>query len=539
MDPADAASVMVSSIESTASSSKTGKVSIIAHSNGGLVAKALINDLKSKNEGGLIDKLVMVAVPQLGTPETIPVLLHGDDNELGAGLVLSKSTARNLGENMPDSYALLPSAHYFDSVKNPVVTFDPSIDQISNLRQKYGNSITTVGGLSDFLIGKDGRSKPSSSDTQDPNIMNSTLMQKEKNTVSGLDSFISSLSADVYQIAGWGRQTTSGTRYFATSHCAITFFICIGNTGLALDHSNMKTLDGDGTVVSPSATTLSSSTGNYFINLKDINQSANSNYDHSTIFEAPATFSILKGLITGSTSTIADVSSSKPAEVPFANLDVSVQSPVSLDAYDSKGNHTGIIANPDPNSDLVLAEQNIPNSSYEQSGAESHVILDGSNNSTIRLQGNGIGTFTLDISKTIGDVSTTTEFADIPMTDETKAEVSISPQSTSTTLMVDADGDGKDDFALKPNTDIDPVTYLGMIKKMLAGFGLKANVENQLEKKIDSVVKSISKDRMKNASLRLKLLLREINDKRWKSRKFTEDQRSEITDMIDNVLDLI
>ena len=47
-------------------SSTTGKITIVAHSNGGLVAKALLKSLADTNDPLLsrIDKLILVAVPQ-------------------------------------------------------------------------------------------------------------------------------------------------------------------------------------------------------------------------------------------------------------------------------------------------------------------------------------------------------------------------------------------------------------------------------------------------------------------------------------------
>ena len=57
-----------------ASSSKTGKVTIVAHSNGGLVTKLIYNQLKDKGEADLVDKIIFVAVPEIGTPQSLPSL---------------------------------------------------------------------------------------------------------------------------------------------------------------------------------------------------------------------------------------------------------------------------------------------------------------------------------------------------------------------------------------------------------------------------------------------------------------------------------
>lgn len=72
-----------------ASSSRTGKVTIVAHSNGGLVTKALIQKLKETDDPlhDKIDNVILVAVPQSGTPEAVSNILHGDQiGPMGFGL---------------------------------------------------------------------------------------------------------------------------------------------------------------------------------------------------------------------------------------------------------------------------------------------------------------------------------------------------------------------------------------------------------------------------------------------------------------------
>ena len=76
-----------------ADSSRTGKVTIVTHSNGGLLAKALISELGDEADD-LIDKVIMVGAPQLGTPKAIGSLLHGYDT--GIPFVMSDERARDL-----------------------------------------------------------------------------------------------------------------------------------------------------------------------------------------------------------------------------------------------------------------------------------------------------------------------------------------------------------------------------------------------------------------------------------------------------------
>ena len=109
-------------VQSMASSSPTGKVTIIAHSNGGLLAKALAIDLQKKGKINLLDKMILIGSPQLGTPTTIGALLNGDGQTDGiGGLVMYGGTVRTVAATMPGMYGLLPQLN--TSHLLPVLSF--------------------------------------------------------------------------------------------------------------------------------------------------------------------------------------------------------------------------------------------------------------------------------------------------------------------------------------------------------------------------------------------------------------------------------
>jgi pimeloyl-ACP methyl ester carboxylesterase len=133
---------LVKTVEEVASRSKTGKVSIVAHSNGGLVAKYLVKKLSEIGEENLIDTVISVAVPYLGTPQAIAGILHGDDQSIGEGLLTKQSVARQLGINMPSAYSLLPSDLYFSNIFTPSIAFaSTSVNHLNN--NIYPQNITS------------------------------------------------------------------------------------------------------------------------------------------------------------------------------------------------------------------------------------------------------------------------------------------------------------------------------------------------------------------------------------------------------------
>ncbi len=192
-------------------SQKSAHITLIGHSNGGLVIKALVQKLKDTNNPLYykIDKIIFVAVPQVGTPDAIATLLHGTD--LGPmGVVMSAERSRQLTENMPAAYNLLPSASYFTTVSpgletDKVVTFDTQKDAYTNQISKYGNYVSNKDELKDYILGGDGRAKPSYSDTNSPSVGNSSLYTQAESVHNILDSWQPSTTTKVIQIAGWGR----------------------------------------------------------------------------------------------------------------------------------------------------------------------------------------------------------------------------------------------------------------------------------------------------------------------------------------------
>ncbi len=144
-------------VEELASSSFSGQVSIVAHSNGGLLAKALVAELEVRELDHLIDAVILVASPQLGTPKAVGSLLHGYDQNVLGGFVISAHVAREVIRNMPSAYGLLPTQEYFNSnLYGPVIAFSEGV-ATQHFVDVYSDSIRTNGTLYDFLLGIDGR----------------------------------------------------------------------------------------------------------------------------------------------------------------------------------------------------------------------------------------------------------------------------------------------------------------------------------------------------------------------------------------------
>ena len=452
---------IIQELRRLASSSRTGKVTIIAHSNGGLVGKALLQKLGTTTSAQLIDKVIFVAVPQTGTPKAIGAILHGFEQALPVSwfpLALSPDTARTMARNMPSAYNLLTSHQYFAYTADPVIAFDDST-LLAPWRAKYGDTITTSERLRTFLADTSRPMLPTAEEIKDPIVGNDTLIQRAETLHNTeLDAWTPPTGIRLIEIAGWGEDTMKTLRYYqgtagtcaerrTDSTCAV-----ITQTPV-LDYTVDMTIDGDGTVVVPSAL-WTSGAERYWVDLKGYGASGflsrTINREHADILEVDSLRTFIKDILTISTSTLPEfISTIQPATSPSdTRLRFTLHSPLTLDLYDDLGNHTGF------STTTNSLEENIPGSRYLSFGEVQYISVPSSANLNLIMDGYADGSFTFDIEEAQGDiVIATTTFSGIPSFTNTKVTMDI-PENAgiegASDLRMDVQGDGTIDVELEP-----------------------------------------------------------------------------------------
>ncbi|HVM73297.1 MAG TPA: hypothetical protein VMU13_00230 [Candidatus Paceibacterota bacterium] len=477
-------------LEALAATSQTGKVTIVAHSNGGLIAKALMNQLVQEGKSQLVDKIILVAVPQDGTPKTLAVLLHGDETGIPP-FVVSQETTRALVENMPDAYDLLPSAAYFSKVVTPVV----DLSAAPALRATAGfatSTITTASNLRTFLTGLGGRTQSKSSDVETPSVLSATLLTSADALHTDLDNWQPPAGVQVIQIAGWGVDTASGIVYSESVEPTCSFVLALCTVATTTRHAMNLTEDGDGTVVIPSAV-ATTSWETYYVDLDTNNHDHGLNLNHASILEAKPTQNLLNLLLSSSTELLPTyVTTTLP--IPASNdkrMRLRVLSPVSLDAYDTLGNHTGVVPGQDPRSDILAIEENIPGSYYQRYGEGQYIGLPADGDYHVVLHGESTGTFTFQATPVSGGVAgTPVSFTDIPVTASSTALINVSASNpSSTTLALDVNGDGIIDTTIASSSQTtDPLAYTKLIKVGIAQMDIGNPVQRQLQAKFANVL---------------------------------------------------
>jgi hypothetical protein len=476
---------MIGTVQGLADTSKTGKVTIVTHSNGGLVAKALIQKLeymKSEEESDLvdfIDKVIMIAPPGFGTPKAVVGLLHGDGQDMALGMLAQKSTMRKFGKNMPGAYGLLPSRKYFEKVADPVVVFDDSIAPISNFIEHYGQDIDTFDELKQFMLAeRDGRGQPSEGNVAVPAIANPLLLDRAEELHQILDEYAFPSHIGVTELIGWGLTTPKGIKYF--KNCWQRFI-----ESTCLDHELLTTREGDETVIYKSAENTEAAAKFYF-DLNNFNKINAKTIKHRNITEATSTQEFIKNILKGSSTATAFITDTKPSVVSISDeFRLRVLSPVSVIVTDELGRTVEKVQY----NDMYYVNEDIPNSYYFESGEGKYVGIPLAT-STVILKGLDFGTFSLDIDEMRGDtIISTKRFQDIPVSTTTIAHFEVG-MAASTTLSVDYNGDGIVEVDIGGN--ISHVERLILLRFYIQSLTIEAKTKEQAVKRISNLIKILN-----------------------------------------------
>jgi hypothetical protein len=271
-----------------------------------------------------------------------------------------------------------------------------------------------------------------------------------------LDNWTPPAGVPLSEIAGWGEMTMKSLEYYEgrKTFCSTPGDIHTCTDVPALEYGIKEVMDGDGTVVVPSAL-WTPAVMKYWVNLDRYNNKlpwSLGHFDrkHADILEVPQLRDLLKNIIVGRSEELDFISIATPTNSNTdTRLRFTLHSPLYINLYDNLGNHTGI------STTTGFLEENIPGSRYKTYGELKYIEAPASTTLRLVLNGYAIGSFTLDVEKKLGEVTTSsTTFAAIPSLTSTVATITV-PQGgnieDALPLTVDVDGDGASDLALSPS----------------------------------------------------------------------------------------
>lgn len=484
---------LVATIEDLAQESKTGKVTIVAHSMGGLLGKTLIKRLEENGQAELIDNFVMVGTPQLGTPEALAALLHGHE-PLEMELFMRSHVFRSIARNMESAYSLLPSEAYFNVSGIPApITFNESADFTEEWRTVWGTEINTPTELREFLTGTGViRTRPNENNLAQPEVLRDTLVENVEVFHTGLDSYEFPSHIRVVQVAGWGLPTIESIEY-KKKH-------------LIFDgYEPHFTVEGDQTVVYPSALTVVSDE-KYFFNLATYNALDDEvDRQHRDLTSAPPVQAVINSVLRETTISNTYIKTSKPDPGDLADqLLVSTKSPVILGVYDIEGNFTGVNPDQDLDSEVLEISEDIPGSVFISSGEDQYIFLPKEGSYTFKFKGTGSGPATVETSTFSSDtVTPVATYTDIPVTLETEATFIINTEVPQETIIeVDANGDGTPETTVAPDGYVPPppseptiAELIATLKTKIQSLDIKPKLKENLLKKVGKIELKIEKQK--------------------------------------------
>ncbi|MFT5849546.1 MAG: pimeloyl-ACP methyl ester carboxylesterase [Patiriisocius sp.] len=442
----------IAELERLAADSKSGKVSIVAHSNGGLLAKAIMLQLEADSMDDLVDQIIFIGTPHLGTPKAIGTVLHGYDQEAVGGLVIDDADARAVIKDLPGVYGLLPSAGYIDKLNQPLVVFDNS-SSTKAFRDYYGFGVNGVDEFTDFLNGEEdtvGRESVPRSAINEPSVVNEEMLDVAQLAhTQSLDSWEAPEGIDVHQIVGTGLATIKSIEYrevLENENCAVVSglqFTC--DVVPRIKPYAQITLYGDETVVSASGEGVRGVASNHYLDLDQVNADKffvfKEGYKHADMSEVEQVQDLVRNIITGTSTEIRHVTTSEPDFFDAYDLTV-VDSPVQITSADEEGNVTGVVQE----DGLWVHKQEIPGSRYFEFGGSKYLIIPSDISRTTTLTGEEYGGYTLTIATLDEDDVQTVEYiiVNASTTPDMVAQYT-KDQDGYSTISTDLDGDGLSD----------------------------------------------------------------------------------------------
>ncbi len=472
----------VDEIEKLAQSSVSGNVTIVAHSNGGLLAKAIMQELEKNDKDHLIDNIILVGTPQMGTPKAILTMLYGFDEKILTSSLISEAEARQVVENMPSAYGLLPNETYFNRAEYSLIDFAAQHSSAHRYTDAYGEKIDNYGELKKFLLAqKDGRKKPDKNDVTHANVLNQKLFEKNTELQAQLSAWTPPEHVHLIQIGGWGLDTISGVRYdekpiVECERTVKSLFrkVCHETGEYESFYAPKYTVDGDKVVVTPSALMMQNAENverywfDFFGYNKKIIDILTKNRDHSDFLEIKQLRDFILYII--KTHTIDNdfskyISAKQPndkkvikkSEYGAGRIRISLYSPLDIHLYDRDGNHTGPTVTDIDGKQVRIIEENIPNSYYDVLGEHKYVGWGMDSSVRVELKGYDTGSYTVKLEEvhvTGGGehVDTHVTLANLPTSAHTVATFTVPDTGLMemTALSADYNGDGTENYVVTP-----------------------------------------------------------------------------------------
>lgn len=477
---------VVEVLETLANNSITGKVTIVGHSNGGLLGKVLISKLESEGKFHLVDDLIMIGTPQLGTPKAITSLLHGQDqgiralNELIP--VVTEEAAREVSANMPGAYGLLPGQAYYDASDDIVVRFK-SGTSTQQFIDTYGSTLDSVSELDAFLL-DNGNGRNNVDDLDKALVLNNGVLSKARSTKQVLDDWQPPAGVGVYSIVGTGRNTVSGVEYEPMQEKKCSLFGCT----LVDIYKPIPIMSqqGDQTVMVQSAEGSDDMVGEkIYVDLNRIEDITNAVYIHYNFTESSSVQKTVEAILLGESAVTDEYTSNAVPEYPGQQVMIGTHSPVYLHIEDEGGRRSGQL------SETEFVDE-IPEADFISVGGSSYIITPEDLSYTTHINGHASGSVAITAHHIASTGQGLRSKALVPDINEDTIITMEYSTNTFSNIQVDKDGDGEKDLEITPDGEVieepeelDVYELVALLSRYVNEYvsnkGVKRSIVNQLK----------------------------------------------------------
>lgn len=321
---------------------------------------------------------------------------------------------------------------------------------------------------SERIISDSGREKPSVDDLVTPEVGNNLLINYAVSTEALQGNWTPPASLMVYQIAGTGIDTPAGVTYFTDQKCvsrsAMQLFRCTAYAS-KLGYRINGVIDGDGTVVVPSALSMGRNTPqveSIWLDLETYNSdgilgSQNLNRKHKDLFEVDEIVDFVANTIEATTSNPYDyLVLEQPTLRNGERLVFQLHSPLDMLVKDGQGR------------EISSSTVSIEGGKYERYGELQYISLpDTGGTKSLHLKGLAEGSFTLDAESFNEDgLEKRHTYQGIPSGTSTRAELTFTNSTSidAAVLAVDYEDNGTIDISYDEKGPIpEAVTYQTLI----------------------------------------------------------------------------
>ncbi len=431
----------------------SSKVDIVAHSTGGLLVKKYIMDNPLSNN---IGKAVFVGVPNIGAPKAIKALIQGDNF---GNYFVADNEMKKIAQNLPVSYDLLPSQQYYSANGSYMGVTDQN-------GFTYTSKDINFDDMNTFL-------------TADHGLNAQALIDAHNLHTTEFDNYdMRTAGVDLYSINGCKTGTIGKIK-------EVRYHGLLG--GVTYSYNAPEEVPGDGTVPLASAASIAIDQAKKYYALKA---------EHGSMLSKDGIRQEIVKLITGNDMHVdTDLVTQDVSQCKLNGKVVSIYSPLNIDVTDQDGNHSGLVSD-------GSIENTIPNADFEIMGEHKFVYLpDGSGQVyNISVKGTGSGTFTLKNDNVVdNEITSAEEFKDVPVTTALKGSVQL---GDTTTLTLDANGDGQTDDILMPDNVTPSLDQLiQVVTQKVQLLPITDKLKQNLLKKIANLQDKIEKKKAKNVKI--------------------------------------